>query len=265
MFDHSTFSKNRQRLLAHRVVPRFLGMIVRMARRKGLVSDEHFSVDGTLIETWASMKSVRPRDGGGGGVGSGNPEVDFKGQRRTNDTHASTTDAETKLARKGAGKESRLAYAAHALMENRNGLLLGLKVTPPHDNAEVKAACALLDEQKRQGIEPDSLGADRGDCQRSFVQTLRSRGIKPHIAMIKDRRVPGLDGRTTRSKGYAISQRVRKRIEECFGWLHTIGGTKKVKVRGRARVEMAFILAGCALNLLRMAKLAPPAMGAVRA
>jgi transposase len=144
-FDHSTFSKNRQRLLAHRVAPRFLGMIVRIARRKGLVSDEHFSVDGTLIDAWASMKSVRPRDGGAGGVGGGNPEVDFKGQRRTNDTHASTTDPEAKLARKGPGKESRLAYAGHALMENRNGLMLGLSVTPPHDNAEVKAACRLLD------------------------------------------------------------------------------------------------------------------------
>jgi hypothetical protein len=120
-------------------------MIVRIARRKGLVSDEHFSVDGTLIDAWASMKSVRPRDGGAGGVGGGNPEVDFKGQRRTNDTHASTTDPEAKLARKGPGKESRLAYAGHALMENRNGLMLGLSVTPPHDNAEVKAACRLLD------------------------------------------------------------------------------------------------------------------------
>jgi transposase len=258
-FDHSTFSKNRQRLLEHRVAPRFLGMIVRMAQRKGLVSDEHFSVDGTLIDAWASMKSVRPKDGGtDGGVGSGNPEVDFKGQRRANDTHASTTDAEARLARKGPGKESRLAYAGHALMENRNGLVLGLAVTAPHDNAEVKAAAALLAEQKRQGIEPDSLGADKGYCQRGFVATLRQRRIKPHIAMIEGRVVPGLDGRTTGSKGYAISQRLRKRIEECFGWLHTIGGTKKVKVRGRAKVEMAFVLAGCALNLLRIAKLAPP-------
>jgi hypothetical protein len=239
-------------------------MIVRMARRKGLVSDEHFSVDGTLIEAWASLKSVRPRDGAGGGVGRGKAEVDFKGSRRTNDTHASTTDAEAKLARKGRGRESQLAYAGHALMENRHGLLLGLRVTAPHDNAEVKAACALLDEQKRQGIEPDSVGADRGDCQRGFVKQLRSRGIKPHIALIEGRRIPGMDGRTTGSKGYALSQRVRKRIEECFGWLHTIAATKKVKVRGRARVEMAFILAGCALNLLRIAKLAPPEMGAVR-
>ncbi len=257
-FDHSTFSKNRERLLAHRVAPRFLGMIVRIARRKGLVSDEHFSVDGTLIDAWASMKSVRPKDGGDGGVGGGNPEVDFKGQRRTNDTHASSTDAEAKLARKGKGRESRLAYAGHALMENRNGLVLGLSVTPPHENAEVKAAEALLNAQKRQGIEPDSVGGDKGFCQRGFIKELRGRGIKPHLAKIEGRRVPGLDGRTTGSKGFAISQRVRKRIEECFGWLHTVGGTKKVKVRGRDKVEMAFVLAGCALNLLRIAKLAPP-------
>jgi len=257
-FDHSTFSKNRERLLAHRVAPRFLGMIVRIARRKGLVSDEHFSVDGTLIDAWASMKSVRPKDGGDGGVGGGNPEVDFKGQRRTNDTHASTTDPEARLARKGKGRESRLAYAGHALMENRNGLVLGLSVTPPHENAEVKAAEALLNAQKRQGIEPDSVGGDKGFCQRGFIKELRGRGIKPHIAKIEGRRVPGLDGRTTGSKGFASSQRVRKRIEECFGWLHTVGGTKKVKVRGRDKVEMAFVLAGCALNLLRIAKLAPP-------
>lgn len=257
-FDHSTFSKNRQRLLAHRVAPRFLGMIVRLARRKGLVSDEHFSVDGTLIDAWASMKSVVRKDGGDGGVGGGNPEVDFKGQRRRNDTHASTTDPQAQLARKGKGKESRLAYAGHALMENRNGLVLGLSVTPPRDNAEVKAAEALLDEQKRQGVEPDSLGADKGYCQRGFVDTLRDRRIKPHISLIEGRRLPGMDGRTTGSKGYAISQRVRKRIEECFGWLHTVGGTRKVKVRGQQKVEMAFVLAGCALNLLRIAKLAPP-------
>ena len=252
------YSVRSERLLAHRVAPRFLGMIVRIARRKGLVSDEHFSVDGTLIDAWASMKSVRSKDGGDGGVGGGNPEVDFKGQRRTNDTHESSTDPEAQLARKGKGKESRLAYAGHALMDNRNGLVLGLAVTPPNDNAEVKAAEALLDQQRRQGVGPDSLGADKGYCQRGFVKRLRDRKIKPHIARIEGRRLPGMDGRTTGAKGYAISQRLRKRIEECFGWLHTIGGTKKVKVRGRAKVEMAFVLAGCALNLLRIAKLAPP-------
>jgi transposase len=258
VFDHSTFSKNRQRLLEHRVAPRFLGMIVRMARRKGLVSDDHFSVDGTLIDAWASMKSVRHKDDTDAGVGGGNPQVDFKGQHRRNDTHASSTDPQAKLARKGKGRESRLAYAGHALMENRNGLVLGLSVTAPHENAEVKAAEMLLNEQRRQGVEPDSLGADKGYCQRGFVRHLRDRRIKPHIALIEGRRVPGMDRRTTGSPGYAISQRVRKRIEECFGWMHVIGGTKKVKVRGRAKVEMAFVLAGCALNLLRIAKLAPP-------
>jgi len=267
-FDHSTFSKNRQRLLKQQVAPRFLGMIVRIARRQGLVSDEHFSVDGTLIDAWASMKSVRATAGDsttGSDDGGGNPDVDFKGERRTNDTHASTTDPQAQLARKGKGKEARLAYCGHALMDNRHGLVLGLMVTAPHDNAEVKAAEQLLDAQHKQGALPESLGADKGYCQRAFVKTLRERGIKPHIAKIEGRRVPGLDRRTTGSKGYAISQRMRKRIEECFGWMHTIGGTKKVKVRGRAKVEMAFVLAGCALNLLRIAKLAPPAIGAVRA
>jgi transposase len=263
-FDHSTFSKNRQRLLEHRVAQRFLGMIVRMARRKGLVGDEHFSVDGTLIDAWASMKSVRPRDGGDGGVGGGNPEVDFKGQRRRNDAHVSTTNPQAQLARKGKSKQSRLAYAGHALMDNRHGLLVGLSVTEANDNAEIKAAQALLDEQRCAGVTPGSLGADKGYCQRLFVNTLRAQQIKPHIALIEGRRIAGLDRRTTGSKGYKASQRVRKRIEECFGWLHTIGGTKKVKVRGRAKVEMNFLLAGCALNLLRIAKLAPPAMGAVR-
>lgn len=269
VFDHSSFSKNRQRLLEHRVAQRFLGMIVRIARRKGLVSDEHFSVDGTLIDAWASMKSVRAKNAGsihGSDVsGGGNPEVDFKGERRTNDTHASTTDPQAKLARKGKGKEARLAYAGHALMENRNGLVLGLTVTEPHGNAEVKAAEELLDAQREEGVVPDSVGADKGFCQREFVTKLRHRKIKPHIARIEGRMLPGLDGRTTGSKGDTISQRVRKRIEECFGWMHTIGGTKKVKVRGRAKVEMAFVLAGCALNLLRIAKLAPPGRGAVRA
>jgi len=189
VFDHSSFSKNRQRLLEHRVAQRFLGMIVRIARRKGLVSDEHFSVDGTLIDAWASMKSVRAKNAGsihGSDVsGGGNPEVDFKGERRTNDTHASTTDPQAKLARKGKGKEARLAYAGHALMENRNGLVLGLTVTEPHGNAEVKAAEELLDAQREEGVVPDSVGADKGFCQREFVTKLRHRKIKPHIARIE--------------------------------------------------------------------------------
>ena len=261
-FDHSTFSKNRARLLSHRVAPRFLGVIVRMARRKGLVSDEHFTVDGTLIDAWASMKSFKAKDGSsGGGDGSrSNPSVDFHGERRSNDTHASSTDPEAKLARKGKGKEARLAFHGHALMENRNGLFVGIQVTQTSGTAEVEAAEGLLDEQRRQGVRPSSLGGDKGYGTNGFVRALRRRGIKPHVAKIEKRKIDGLDGRTLRSKGYAISQRVRKRVEEGFGWLHGIAGTKKMKVRGRAKVEMSFILAGCALNLLRIAKLAPPGM-----
>lgn len=143
-------------------------------------------------------------------------------------------------------------------MDNRNGLVLGLRLSVPHDNPEVNAAEALLVEQKRPGLGPDWLGADKGYCQHGLIEQLRRRQIKPHIAKIEGRKAPGLDGRTTGSNRYAISQQVRKRIEECFGWLHTIGGTKKVKVRGRGKVEMTFVLAGCALNLLRIAKLAGP-------
>jgi IS5 family transposase len=264
VWDASTFAKTRERFLAMDAASAFLAGVVSHPDVRRQMSRDHFSVDGTLIDAWASMKSLRPKGGGDGGVGGGNPEVDFKGQRRSNDTHESTTDPQAQLAKKAKGQESRLAYAGHALMENRNGLVLGLSVTAPHDNAEVKAAEALLDAQRREGIEPDTLGADKGYCQRGFVEHLRGRGIKPHIALIAGRRLPGMDGRTTGSKGYALSQRVRKRIEECFGWLHVIAGTKKVKVRGQAKVEMSFVLAGCALNLLRIAKLAPPSPGAVR-
>jgi transposase len=265
-FDHSTFSKNRARLLSQRVAQRFLGMIVRMARRKGLVSDEHFTVDGTLIDAWASMKSFKAKDGSSGGDDGSrsNPSVDFHGQRRSNDTHASSTDPEARLARKGKGKEARLAFHGHASMENRNGLFVGIQVTQASGTAEVEAAQDLLDEQRRHGVRPRSVGGDKGYGTKGFVQALRRRRIKPHVATIEKRKIDGLDCRTLRSKGYAISQRLRKRIEEGFGWLHSIAGTKKMKVRGRAKVEMSFILAGCALNLLRMAKLAPPGAAYLR-
>jgi len=265
-FDHSTFSKNRTRLLSHQVAQRFLGIIVRLAQRKGLVSDEHFTVDGTLIDAWASMKSFKAKGGSsdGGDGSASNPSVDFHGERRTNDSHASTTDPEARLARKGKGKEARLAFQGHALMENRNGLFVGIQVTQATGTAEVEAAEQLLDAQRRQGATPASLGADKGYCTNGFVQALRRRGIKPHVAKIENRNIKGLDGRTLRSRGYAISQRLRKRVEEGFGWLHTIAGTKKMKVRGREKVEMSFIFAGCALNLLRIAKLAPPGAALAR-
>jgi len=259
-FDHSTFSKNRARLLSHKVAPRFLGIIVRMARRKNLVSDEHFTVDGTLIDAWASMKSFKKKDGlpGGGDPPKSNPSVDFHGERRSNETHASTTDPEARLAKKGKGKESRLAFMGHALMENRNGLFVGVRVTQATGKAEVQAAEELVQEQIHQGLDPDSVGADKGYCTNGFVKALRDRGIRPHVAKMEGRHIEGLDGRTLGSPAYRVSQRLRKRVEEGFGWLHTIAGTKKMKVRGRHKVEMAFILAGCALNLMRIAKLAPP-------
>ncbi len=259
-FDHSTFSKNRARLLSHRVAPRFLGMIVRIAKRKNLVSDEHFTVDGTLIDAWASMKSFKSKDkppGGGDGSGS-NPSVDFHGERRSNDTHASTTDPEARLAKKGKGKESRLAFMGHALMENRNGLFVGMQATQATGRAEVQAAEKLLEEHCRQGANPNSLAADKGYCSNGFVKALRKRGIKAHVAKIEGRHIEGLDGRTLGSPAYAVSQRIRKRVEEGFGWLHTVAGTKKMKVRGLEKVEMAFVFAGCALNLMRIAKMAPP-------
>jgi transposase len=259
-FDHSTFSKNRARLLSHKVAPRFLGVIVRMARRKNLVSDEHFTVDGTLIDAWASMKSFKRKDGssGGGDPSKANPSVDFHGERRSNETHASTTDPEARLIRKGQGKESRLAFMGHALMENRNGLFVGIRATQATGKAEVQAAEELVQEQLRQGVKPESVGADKGYCTNGFVANLRKRRIRPHVAMMEGRRLQGLDGRTLGSPAYGVSQRIRKRVEEGFGWLHAIAGTKKMKVRGRQKVEMAFTLAGCALNLMRIAKLAPP-------
>ena len=259
-FDHSTFSKNRERLLSHKVAERFLGIIVRMARRKNLVSDEHFTVDGTLIDAWASMKSFKKKDGSSddGDHSKSNPSVDFHGERRSNETHASTTDPEARLARKGKGKESRLAFMGHALMENRNGLFVGIRVTQATGKAEVQAGEELVHEQIRQGLEPDSVGADKGYCTNGFVKALRERGIRPHVAKIEGRRIEGLDGRTLGSAAYQVSQRIRKRVEEGFGWLHAIAGTKKMKVRGRQKVEMAFTLAGCAMNLMRIAKMAPP-------
>ncbi len=259
-FDHSSFSKNRARLLSHRVAPRFLGMIVRMARRKNLVSDEHFTVDGTLIDAWASMKSFKRKDesSDGDGPSKSNPSVDFHGERRSNETHASTTDPEARLTRKGRGKESRLAFMGHALMENRNGLFVGIRATQATGKAEVQAAQELVQQQLRQGVKPTSLGADKGYCTNEFVANLRKRRIRAHVAMQERRRLQGLDGRTLNSTAYQVSQRIRKRVEEGFGWLHTIAGTKKIKLRGQQKVEMAFILAGCALNVMRIAKLAPP-------
>jgi len=256
-FDHSVFSKNQERLLEHEAAKAFFEEVGALAVRGGWASLEHFSVDGTLIEAWASLKSFRekgaPPEAGGKG---GNPWADFKGEKRANDTHESRTDPEAKLIRKGAGKEAKLCFAAHAVMENRNGLLMDLKVTPAVGAPEGPTAVGQLADLKRRGLQPKSAGADKGYHNKAFVGGCRANGIRPHVAQMSNRKVEGLDGRTTRTEGYRLSQQIRKRIEEIFGWLKTTGGLRKSRYKGVARTQLCAWLTGAAYNLLRLAKLA---------
>lgn len=258
-FDASTFSKNRERLLTHDVSQRFFDAVVKQARRQGLLSDEHFTVDATLIEAWASMKSFKPKGGSNEGPPDdpGNATVDFRGQRRRNDTHESTTDPESRLLRKSRGQESKLCFAGHALMDNRHGLCTDLKVTPSVGVTEPKAAQTMLARQRRRRLRPRTLGADKGYHTGAFVGYLRERDIKPHIAPVAGRRTPGLDGRTIRHDSYRISQRQRKRVEEIFGWLKTVGGIRKTRFHGVARIQQQVHFAAAAYNLLRIANLQP--------
>ena len=258
--EHSTFSQNGERLLTHAVAQRFFDAVVVVARREGLLSDEHFTVDGTLIEAWASLKSVTPTQPARPAVppdDPGNPTVDFHGDRRTNATHQSTTDPEARLARKGTGKEAKLCFSGHVLMENRHGLCVDLQIASATGTAERDTALRMLRRQARRGIRPTTLGADKGYHCRDFVQRLRRRGIRPHLACVRGRRTPGLDGRTTRHASYRLSQRLRKKVEEIFGWMKTIGGLRKSRVRGVARTQHATYLIGVAYNLLRLSRLRP--------
>ncbi len=257
-FDPSTFSKNRERLLAQDVARRFFDAVVRQARAAGLLSDEHFSVDGTLIEAWASLKSFQRRTGGAGEPppdDAGNPTVNFHGERRSNKTHQSTTDPEARLLRHGAGREAKLCFAGHVLMENRHGLCVDLAVTEATGTAERAAAATLLARQARKRVRPATLGADKGYHTRAFIRQLRARGIRPHVAPITGKRTPGLDGRTLRHRSFAVSQRCRQRVEEVFGWAKTTGGLRKTRFRGVARTELYALLVGTAYNLLRMSRL----------
>lgn len=257
-FDATTFTKNRDRLLAHDVAGRFLQAVVAQAQAAGLLSDEHFTVDGTLIEAWASLKSFRPIDNPDQGVDGddpGNTDVDFHGQKRSNQTHQSTTDPESRLARKGNGKEARLCYGVSVLMENRHGLPIDVHVHEPTGAGERETALVLLDRQGQRRGTPVSVGGDKGYHTKWFVDELYQRCIKPHIAMIEGRITPGLDGRTTRSAGYTISQRIRKQIEELFGWGKTVGGLRRTRYRGKRKVTMHIKLTVVANLLLRMGKL----------
>ena len=256
-FDHSSFSKNRARLIEHDIAKAFFAGVIEQARSQKLLSDEHFTVDGTLIEAWASLKSLKKKDGtpprsGGDGTGM----VDFRGERRTNATHASSTDPEAKLMRRGNGQPAKLSFGAQALMENRHGLLIDLAITDA-TLAEPKAADPMLDRRRRARGSMKTLGADKGYHTKAFVERLRTKNVAPHIARIEDRSTPGLDARTSRHEGYRISQRKRKRIEEIFGWMKAVGGFRKSRFVGIVKTQLAAYMVGAAYNLLRMAKLVP--------
>jgi transposase len=260
-FDHSSFSTNTERLLTHAVARRFFDAVVTQARAAQLLSDEHFTVDGTLIEAWASLKSVKPKDAAEPPPppdDPGNPTVNFHGERRTNATHQRTTDPEARLARKGAGKEAKLCFSGHVLMEHRYGLCVDLQIASATGTAEREVALAMLRRQARRGIRPRTLAADKGYHCRDFVQQLRTRQIRPHSASITGRHTPGLDARTTRHPGYTLSQRIRKRVEEIFGWTKPIGGLRRSRFRGIARTQQAAYFIGAAYNLLRLSRLIAP-------
>lgn len=261
-WDHSTFSKNRDRLLEGEIAGKFLRAILTQPKVKRLLSSDHFSVDGTLIEAWASIKSFRRKDGSDDDGSSGrNAERNFRGEKRSNETHASTTDPEARLYRKGDGQPARLCYMGHALMENRHGLAVGGGATLATGTAERDAALALVDSHCGRSRRRITLGADKAYDVTQFVSDLRARRVTPHIAIdghlskTGKRRRTAVDRRITRHAGYQVSQRCRKRIEEVFGWIKSSAGLAKVKLRGRARVDAAFTLALAAYNLIRLPKL----------
>ncbi len=261
VWDHSSFTKNRDRLLAGEIAAKFLRAVLAQPRVKRLISSDHFSVDGTLIEAWASIKSFRRTDGQDqdpDGPGR-NAERGFHKEKRSNATHRSTTDPEAKLYKKGDGQPAKLCYMGHALMENRHGLAVDGSVTLATGRAEREAALAMLDRRvRRRRI---TLGADKAYDVRQFIHDLRARQVTPHVAVdghlskTGTPRSTALDGRTRHHPGYAASQRCRKRIEEVFGWIKTSAGLAKIKLRGRHKVEASFTMALAAYNLVRLPKL----------
>jgi transposase len=256
VWDATVFTKNRDRLLQADVAKQFLAQVVAQAGAKGLTSDEHFTVDGTLLEAWASVKSFQPKekktpppnDGG-------NPTVNFHGEKRSNDTHESKTDPESQLARKGPGKEAKLSYSGNLLVENGNGLIVDAEVFQANGTAERDAALVMM--EKLPGTKAVTVGGDKGFDTRGFVAECRNLRVTPHVAQ-NHARAGGsaIDARTTRHAGYRISQRKRKRIEECFGWLKTVAGLRKVRHRGVCKVDWIFTFACAAYNLVRMRNLA---------
>ena len=259
-FDASTFSKNRERLLKHAAGQQFFDEVVALAHERGLLSDEHFTVDGTLIEAAASLKSFRRRDQAPSDEppdDPGNPTVDFHGEKRSNATHRSTTDPDARLFRKGKGKEAKLYFLGHALMENRHGLLVDFQTTEANGTAEREATPKLLREARERRFRPKTLGGDKNYDTRGCVADIRACGVTPHVAQNTSGRRSAIDGRTTRHPGYAVSQRIRKRVEEIFGWMKTIGGFRRTRFRGLDRTSLAGYLVATAYNLVRLSRLAP--------
>ena len=261
-WDHSTFSQNQERILSSEGAQLFFHQVYQLSCDQHWTSDQHFSADGTLIESWASLKSFVRKDGKtterrrDGDDDPGNPSVNFKGEKRCNDTHASTTDPEAVLYRKGKGKEAKLYFGGQVLMENRNGLCAQITIHNPIAESESVVALAQVDHHdKMHGANVQTVGGDSDYHNRGFVQGCRQRRIKPHATLRADRRVPGLDGRTSGSRGHQTSLRIRKRVEEIFGWMKTVGGLKRTRYCGIERTQAWAYFVATAYNLVRMAKL----------
>jgi transposase len=256
----TVFSKNRDRLLEGDIAEKFLAQVLEQAREAGLLSDEHFSVDGTLIQAWASHKSFQRKDGGGQPPDdAGNPTVDFHGEKRSNETHESATDPEARLARKSGGHESKLAYCGNVLIENRNGLVVDTELLQCNGTAERDAAMLMM--ERVEGTERVTLGADKAYDTQDFVNEMRGMNVTPHVSQNEKR--PGgsaIDTRTTRHAGYQISVRKRKRIEKVFGWMKTVGMLRQTRHRGVHKVGWVFTFTVAAYNLVRMGNLISPAV-----
>lgn len=251
VFDATVFTHNRERVLNERFSREFFGKVKSLAQWRRLTSDEHFTVDGSLIEAWASIKSFRPKDDDRDGGGSGrNPSSDFHGETRSNQTHESTTDPQARLYRKGNSVPARLSYMPHLLTENRNGLIAEVELTTATGMAEREAALVMLERAKvKAGA---TVAADKAYDTRDFVAALRQKSWRPHVAQNTSNRCSAIDGRTTRHDGYRVSQRRRKLVEEAFGWMKTVAGLRKTRFKGRLRVAAQVVFAAAAYNLTRM-------------
>jgi transposase len=254
VWDVTVFTKNRDRFLNGEIAEKFFVAVVEIARNANLLSDEHFTVDGTLIEAWASHKSFQPKNGGSPPNAPGkNPDADFKGRKRSNDTHSSKSDPDARLFKKSSGSEAKLGYLGHVLTENRNGLVVDCELTLATGTAEREAALAMI--ERRSSGSRITLGADKGYDTADFIARLRALNVTPHVAQNDTNRSSAIDNRTTRHDGYAISQRKRKRVEETFGWGKVVGMIRKAKVRGRERVGAMYRFVMTAYNLVRLRKI----------